>query len=157
MRDFTVEKLQGLLRENNMNFETDSAPEQVEAGDGKKVVLKCSAMLQKEIVDKLVDEACGDVVKDGHAGLCEKHYKEYLVDRINNAKLDPLPMYDNIELLLTREEKQVPEKEVDESDEDYRQRLIEYVKQELPLQRGQPQEQLPAEDQQQVPLQDIED
>ena len=35
------------------------------------MVLKCSAMLQKEIVDKLVDEACGDVVKDGHAGLCE--------------------------------------------------------------------------------------
>ena len=58
--------------------------------------------------------------------LCfRKHYKEYLVDRINNAKLDPLPMYDKIELLLTREEKQVPEKEVDESDEDYRQRLIE--------------------------------
>lgn len=37
----------------------------------KKVVLKCSAMLQKETVDKLIDEACGDVVKDGHAGLCE--------------------------------------------------------------------------------------
>ena len=54
-----------------------------------------------------------------------KHYKEYLVDRINKAKLDPLPMYDNIELLLTREEKAVPEKEVDESDEDYRERLIQ--------------------------------
>ena len=54
-----------------------------------------------------------------------KHYKEYLVDRINKAKLDPLPMYDKIELLLTREEKAVPEKEVDESDEDYRERLIE--------------------------------
>ena len=38
---------------------------------GEKVVLKCSAMLQKELVDKLVDEACGDKVKDGHAGLCE--------------------------------------------------------------------------------------
>ena len=47
------------------------------------------------------------------------------MDRINKAKLDPLPMYDNIELLLTREEKAVPEKEVDESDEDYRERLIQ--------------------------------
>lgn len=37
----------------------------------KKVVLKCSAMLQKETVDKLIDEACGDGVKEGHAGLCE--------------------------------------------------------------------------------------
>ena len=54
-----------------------------------------------------------------------KHYKEYLVDRINKAKLDPLPMYDNIEVLLRREETVVPEKEVDEGDEDYRERLIE--------------------------------
>lgn len=37
----------------------------------KKVVLKCSAMLQKETVDKLIDEACGDGVEEGHAGLCE--------------------------------------------------------------------------------------
>lgn len=37
----------------------------------KKGVLKCSAMLQKETVDKLIDEACGEVVKEGHAGLCE--------------------------------------------------------------------------------------
>ena len=28
-------------------------------------------MLQKELLDKLVDEACGDAVKDNHAGLCE--------------------------------------------------------------------------------------
>ena len=41
------------------------------ASIAKKVVLKCSAMLQKETVDKLIDEACGEVVKDGHAGLCE--------------------------------------------------------------------------------------
>ena len=34
-------------------------------------VLRCSAMLQKETPDKLIDEACGDAVKEGHAGLCE--------------------------------------------------------------------------------------
>lgn len=33
--------------------------------------LKCSVMLQKELVDKLVDEQCGGDVKEGHAGLCE--------------------------------------------------------------------------------------
>ena len=38
---------------------------------GKVGELKCSVMLQKEVDGKLVDEACGDAVKDGHAGLCE--------------------------------------------------------------------------------------
>ena len=38
---------------------------------GEGVELKCSVMLQKELVDQLVDEACGGDVKEGHAGLCE--------------------------------------------------------------------------------------
>ena len=57
-----------------------------------------------------------------------KHYKEYLVDRINKAQLDPLPLYEkdgNIEIILKREEKPVPEKEEDETDDHYKQRLIE--------------------------------
>ena len=112
MRDFSVEELQGFLRENKVEFETEPPQEQLDTvgeeegesaeataeqpnavGEGesiftslttccdcttglivsivKKVVLKCSAMLQKETVDELMEEACGDVVKDGHAGLCE--------------------------------------------------------------------------------------
>ena len=115
---------------------------------GDKVVMKCSAMLQKELVDKLVDEACGNEVKEGHAGLCEyvsslaprpesnekcvlcccrKHYKEYLVDKINKAKLDPISLYENIGVILIREEKPVPEKEEDEEDDHYTQRLIEVL------------------------------
>ena len=31
MRDFSVEALQDFLRENNVDFETDPAPEQLEA------------------------------------------------------------------------------------------------------------------------------
>ena len=83
------------------------------------------------------------------------------MDRINKAALDPLPMYatNQIALILTREEKEVPDKE-DDDDETYREKLIEvwlthtracipslthspsspfpqqHVKQELPLQRG---------------------
>ena len=51
-----------------------------------------------------------------------------MVDRINKAKLDPLPLYEkdgNIEIILMREEKAVPEKEEDETDDHYKQRLIE--------------------------------
>lgn len=47
------------------------------------------------------------------------------MDRINKSELDPLPLYDNIEVILTREEKKVPEREGEETDEDYRERLIQ--------------------------------
>jgi len=58
------------------------------------------------------------------------HYKEYLVDKINKAKLDPITIYETakIKLILTREEMEVPEKEeedgVEEEEDDYRERLI---------------------------------
>ena len=35
-----------------------------------KVELACCVLLQKELVDGLVDEECGKAVPDGHAGLC---------------------------------------------------------------------------------------
>ena len=39
---------------------------------GDKIELKCSAMLQKEVPPNgLVDEECGDTIKEGQAGLCE--------------------------------------------------------------------------------------
>lgn len=47
------------------------------------------------------------------------------MDRINKAQLDPLPLYDKIDVILTREEKKVPEREGEETDEDYRERLIQ--------------------------------
>lgn len=49
------------------------------------------------------------------------------MDRINSAKLDPLPMYETQQIgrILEREEKEVPEKEGDEEDDHYRERLIE--------------------------------
>lgn len=58
------------------------------------------------------------------------HYKEYLVDKINKAKLDPITIYETlkIKVMLTREEMDVPEKEeedgVEEDEDVYRERLI---------------------------------
>ena len=65
--------------------------------------------------------------------VCRVHYKEYLVDKINKKKLDPITMYttDKIKLMLTREEMKVPEQnedknadDDDETDEEFRTRLI---------------------------------
>jgi len=69
------------------------------------------------------------------------HYKEYLVDKINKAKLDPITIYETakIKLILTREEMDVPEKEeedgVEEDEDAYRERLIKHVQDVLPLDR----------------------
>ena len=48
------------------------------------------------------------------------------MDRINKAKLDPLPMYDTdkVIVILKREEKAVPDRE-DETDEEYRKKIID--------------------------------
>ena len=48
------------------------------------------------------------------------HYKEYLVDKINRAKLDPITMYETVKtkMMLSREEWEVPDKEDMDGEED---------------------------------------
>ncbi len=55
------------------------------------------------------------------------HYKEYLVDLINKNKLDPITMYTTmkIELMLTREEMDLPDKDDDDDDQVQRDKLIQ--------------------------------
>ena len=55
------------------------------------------------------------------------HYKEYLVNIINQHGLDPVTMYATwkIEVMLTGEEIAVPEQEDDEDDQQYREILIQ--------------------------------
>ena len=55
------------------------------------------------------------------------HYKEYLVNKINQAKLDPVTMYetDKVKVILLREEKEVPDKDDDENEDDFRVKLIQ--------------------------------
>jgi hypothetical protein len=58
------------------------------------------------------------------------HYKEYLVNIINEHGLDPVTIYDinKVKLMLTRDEKEVPEQEEDEDDQQYREKLIQVEK-----------------------------
>ena len=62
--------------------------------------------------------------------LFRTHYKEYLVDKINKAKLDPITIYETrkIQVMLTRDGLEVPEKEdaagEEEEEATYRERLI---------------------------------
>lgn len=56
------------------------------------------------------------------------HYKEYLVNKINKAKLDPVELYNTqqVKLILKREEvEQIPDEDDDEGEDDYKAKLIE--------------------------------
>jgi hypothetical protein len=54
------------------------------------------------------------------------HYKEYLVDKINKNKLDPVTIYatEKIHFILIREELDFPPHEGEEQEETYRERMI---------------------------------
>ena len=96
LRDWPVEKLQKLLRDKEIKFDTEAPEAQVNAarqaagadqeagavggaaGEEAKVggaegqlQLNCRVMLQKEKGTERVDEECGDDCKQGHGGLCE--------------------------------------------------------------------------------------
>jgi len=58
--------------------------------------------------------------------LIRKHYKEYLVYKINQSHIDPLPLYQELgplRAMLNRDEIKVPDQLANESDEQYSERL----------------------------------
>jgi hypothetical protein len=156
LRDWEVARLQKVLQEKNVEFDTEPPQKQVNAAQdsdkedeeerepegpiaiaGAGQVLKCRVMLQKEVGSQKVDEECGDKCDVGHAGLCLKHYKEYLVCKINEEEIDPAEFMDvgEISATLMREDKQVPVKNAGEQDGPYLQRLLEHLKKEIELKK----------------------
>ncbi|KAG8596107.1 hypothetical protein GDO81_001736 [Engystomops pustulosus] len=130
LRDWEVSRLQALLQMSNKPFNTDP-PTGTQAGPGGG----CRVMEQKETIDGLRDEACGKKTVLGYAGLCESHYKEYLVSRINASSLDPCVLYDLKETVTVCERylQKCPAREVNEDDITYRERLIQILMIEVPL------------------------
>ncbi|XP_078501084.1 E3 ubiquitin-protein ligase RNF31 isoform X2 [Lissotriton helveticus] len=131
LRDWDVVRLQKLLQDNNVVFNTDPPTgTQTAPGGG------CRVLEQKEGVDRLKDEPCGKVTEAGNAGLCESHYKEYLVRLINNHTLDPATLYDLNELLIAYSRylpPGAPQKAPAEDDQIYYARLLRKLTTDVPL------------------------
>uniref|UniRef100_A0A3P8SIA2 Uncharacterized protein n=1 Tax=Amphiprion percula TaxID=161767 RepID=A0A3P8SIA2_AMPPE len=69
--------------------------------------------------------ACGIQTQPGQAGLCEKHYREYLVSLINAHSLDPALLYEPHELIRACERYLVDKQRADnEEDNVYHARLL---------------------------------
>ena len=60
---------------------------------------------------------------------CRKHYKEYLVYKINQNYIDPLPLYDagSLQAILMRDEVKVPDQQPAEGEEQYTERLRQVI------------------------------
>ena len=56
---------------------------------------------------------------------CRRHYKEYLVLKINQNHIDPLPLYDikPLQAILMRDEFKIPDQQLGEEEEQYAERL----------------------------------
>ncbi|XP_028290354.1 E3 ubiquitin-protein ligase RNF31-like isoform X2 [Gouania willdenowi] len=99
LRDWEPPRLQELLKKCGVNFNTDpsnDAPNNV-----------CCVMEQKDEGGQQIDSPCGVQTQPGQAGLCEKHYREYLVSLINVHSLDPALIYDADQLIRACERYQV--------------------------------------------------
>lgn len=131
LRDWDVDRLQKLLQDNNVVFNTDPpVGTQTAPGGG------CRVLEQKEGLDRLKDEPCGKATTAGNAGLCESHYKEYLVRLINNHTLDPATLYDLNELLIAYSRylpPGAPQKAPAEDNQIYYARLLRKLTTDVPL------------------------
>ncbi|KAL7869891.1 hypothetical protein AOLI_G00138790 [Acnodon oligacanthus] len=122
LRDWEPARLQALLQSGRVEFNTDP-PERTENA-------VCGVLEQK---DGGQDAPCGIQSQEGHAGLCDKHYREYLVSLINAHSLDPAVLMDEGELIATCKRHQIhPEREQEEDDETYHSRLQQKLM-EIPL------------------------
>lgn len=90
LRDWEPARLQALLQNKGVNYNTDTAP-------GAQTGV-CGVIEQKDEGPQPTDSACGAQTQPGQAGLCEKHYREYLVSLINGHSLDPAPLFSHEEL-----------------------------------------------------------
>ncbi|XP_047717364.1 E3 ubiquitin-protein ligase RNF31 isoform X3 [Prionailurus viverrinus] len=130
LRDWTALRLQKLLQDNNVMFNTEPpAGARAVPGGG------CRVMEQKEVPNGFRDEACGKETPAGHAGLCQAHYKEYLVSLINAHSLDPATLYE-VEELETAAERYLhvrPQPAAGEDAPAYHARLLQKLMEEVPL------------------------
>ncbi|XP_069629932.1 E3 ubiquitin-protein ligase RNF31 [Haliaeetus albicilla] len=131
LRDWEPPRLQRLLREGGVPFDTEPPAEARPVPGGG-----CGVLEQKETSAGLRDEPCGRETPPGHAGLCRGHYTEYLVRLINEHRLDPARLYSPAELRAAAERHLPggrPPRASQESDDEYAARLRRLLAREAPL------------------------
>jgi len=127
LRDTDLASLQNLLKNGKVVYDVEK-PEDQEGG-------ACRLVEQKEDGGRKYDEPCGNDAPEGYAGLCEKHYKEYLVQLINNNGLDPVDVMDvdQVKRLMERHHIEIPAQPKLPKKNGYLKKLKQIVKEKIPL------------------------
>ncbi|XP_029955451.1 E3 ubiquitin-protein ligase RNF31 [Salarias fasciatus] len=125
LRDWDPAQLQELLQRSSVEFNTEPSDD--------ASIDACGVMEQKDEGNQQLDSPCGIQTHPGQAGLCEKHYKEYLVSLINIHSLDPALLYDakDLEIACKRYLVEVPRGEA-EDDQTHQARMLKKLM-EVPL------------------------
>ncbi|XP_027206289.2 linear Ubiquitin E3 ligase isoform X1 [Dermatophagoides pteronyssinus] len=136
LRDKDISDLRKLLDENHIEYKTDD-----DVNDQNKktttatttsitTLSRCQVMEQKEVNFAMKDKPCNRFVDV--AGLCKLHYKEYLGNLIYRNRIDPISIFNEMELELTlkRENIRIPSKI---RGEDYLGKLKELILEKIPL------------------------
>ncbi|XP_030630408.1 uncharacterized protein LOC115812065 [Chanos chanos] len=121
LRDWNVPRLQRLLQHHNVVHPFLLRQTKSAAGDLRGV---CAVMELKETGD-VKEEPCGRQAYVEYSGYCQLHFKECLVELINQKGLDPVVLYDGPEIRaeLQRWKLPIPEKHPQESEQVYLHRL----------------------------------
>ncbi|XP_049852722.1 E3 ubiquitin-protein ligase lubel isoform X9 [Schistocerca gregaria] len=134
LRDKEPGDLQKLLQEHNLAFDTE-VPDVVKEQMKDNTALKCLVQLQKETPGGLIDTVCNGDVSEGQAGLCRPHYIEYLVGLVVRNKVDPVSIFDVVDVVqeLRRRGKPLPPRAEGATDNQYRQLCAKIIQEEIPL------------------------
>lgn len=132
LRDEEVGFLQKLLEDANVEYNKDPPENAEENEEGV-----CGVREQKDGPNGLEDDRCGRTVNPKNAGLCRIHYVEYLVGLINGKNIDPAKSFPiaQLEIILRRDELEVPVRRQGEADIDYRRRLLTELQAKVPLKK----------------------
>ncbi|XP_076838342.1 uncharacterized protein LOC143483387 isoform X2 [Brachyhypopomus gauderio] len=131
LRDWSVLRLRSLLQHHGISHPI-MVSQRRGAVESQRGV--CTVMEHKE-AGSVREEACGRVAFQEYSGYCTLHYKECLVELINQNRLDPVVLFEGSELRaeLDRWKIPVPEKHPLESDKLYMERLKQILRERVGL------------------------
>ncbi|XP_042629901.1 uncharacterized protein LOC109065048 [Cyprinus carpio] len=134
LRDWSVPRLRTLLQHYGVSHPLMFSPKNTAARHSKGI---CGVMEFQES-GGVKEEPCGRTAVPEYSGYCMVHYKECLVELINNNALDPVVLLGGAELKaeMDRWKVPVPEKQPLEPDQRYEDRLRQILKEKVSLTSG---------------------
>ncbi|XP_053544638.1 uncharacterized protein si:dkey-181m9.8 isoform X2 [Ictalurus punctatus] len=132
LRDWSVARLRSLLLHHGVSHPFVSRRKD---DDGKKASKGVCGVMEHKETGSAKEDPCGRPTFHDYNGYCTLHYKECLVELINQNRLDPAVLLEGPELRaeLDRWKIPVPEKQPLESDKTYKERLRQMLIQRVGL------------------------